>query len=152
MNNHLPNSKRKGLKRLGPVHHQIVALHLEGRSNNEIAASVNRSPTTVSIILNDPLVEKFIMELVGTQKTRLSALTPLAVDGIRENLTRGSLDQKLKASKVVLESQGLNKPNGEEDTETAEDVAKRIINQVNLQVNVDGKTTETKVIEESKHE
>lgn len=134
MDNIIP-TKNIGLKKLGPIHHQIIAMHLEGHDNKFIASALGRHYTNISIILNDPLVQKFITDIADSQKHRLRALMPLAVNGIRDNLVGGSLDQKLKASKMVLQSQGADKPTDDGGNETAEDVVKRIMSGVNIQIN-----------------
>lgn len=97
-----PNGARK-MSQLKPRHYQIIKLHLEGKSNNEICKMAAKEggkplrPATVSIVLNDPLSQEIIQALLKDKRSELEALQSPAIEAVRDSLqTTQSLSNRLK--------------------------------------------------------
>jgi len=125
------------LKKLSPIHMEIVKAHLDGVKNMDIAAMFRMTDATVSRILNDPLVEGIRTEWLKDRHAEFNALYGRAINTIRESLDESKPDLvRLKAAKMVMEDAPFTKEQ-EKRAETAEDVVQRIL-QINVQINNGG--------------
>jgi len=123
------NGSRK-LKELTPQHEEMVAMHLDGMRNRDIAESFNVTDSTVSIVLSDPLAQAIVQRARKENEARFSNLYGKVVDVIEDAIDPNeSIDIRLKGANVYLKEAGNQ---GTQDKETAEDVIQKIIN---LQVN-----------------
>lgn len=114
------------LAKLKPVHRQIFALHMSGYSNNDVAHAVDKTPSWVSTVINDPLMQTLIAQVNDDLDGELRALFPMALDTLRRGM--GSIDTKiaLRASDQFFRTQGKYREGGEKD-QTAEDVIRQIL-------------------------
>jgi hypothetical protein len=118
--------KDAGFKRLKMKHRRIIALHLDGCSNVEIAVAMDANPAYISNVLNDPLVQKFLEDAYKDFDQEIKALTPGAIAAVRRNLDCGEGKLELKAADMAFK---VNHRYAEKDDarQTAEDVIERMV-------------------------
>ena len=114
------------LKKLRPKHRMIIAYHLNGLTNAEIATILGYADTYVSVVLNDPMVQSVLARCYEDQELELRGLMPKAVDAIRTGLSNSDDKVKLKASDQYWRVRGRYKE-AEKKEETAEDVIRRFL-------------------------
>ncbi|PCJ26704.1 MAG: hypothetical protein COA94_04725 [Rickettsiales bacterium] len=125
------DGSRKLLK-LTPRHEEMIAMHLDGMRNKDIASAYQITDSTISIFLKDPLVLAVISEARVQNEARFASLYGKVVDVIEDSVNGAeSIDIRLKGASLYLKEVG-NKPVGER--KTAEDVVQQIIN---MQINGD---------------
>lgn len=125
------NGSRK-LNALTPQHEEMIAMHLDGMRNKDIAEYFDVTDSTISIVLNDPLAQAIVQSARKENEGRFAALYGKVVDVIEDAVSPNeSIDIRLKGASVYLKESG-NTGTGEK--ETAEDVVQKIIN---LQINGD---------------
>lgn len=90
-------SGRWQLQELKPKHCRMIAAHMEGVSNIEIAAMFDVTETTISRVLNDPLALQLIQTLEKGLTSELRGLLKLAIAALREAMSQADTDTKLKA-------------------------------------------------------
>jgi hypothetical protein len=95
------------LKKLKAKHKLIIAMHLEGVSNQKIAEALNISYANVWLTLQDPLAEKLIEEWHKGLDLELKALRVLAVDAVRRGLNSGDVEVALKAAMTYNKFPGV---------------------------------------------
>lgn len=129
------------LKRLTFRHRKIIALHIQGFSNEQVAFYMNVTHLTVSRILNDPLAQEYIGRAAKDRENELKALMGQAVGVVREGLTKEGLpiETRLKAvDRYTKLRQALTVDSG---TTSAEDIIAKMLEraktiQFNQQVNI----------------
>ena len=127
MGNRMPNGAAK-LKKLNLNHRRLIALVLQGYSNNDIALVLTLTVSRVSIIRNAPLVQEVLSRHLDDCDQQLSALLPAAVDAVKRGLDSGNPKDSLRAADLLFKTQGKFKEGGEDKQNvTAEDVARQII-------------------------
>ena len=123
------------MKKLKPVHREIVALHLQGLKNVDIADTFGITTVTVQNVLKDPLSVEIIDAAREENRMRLSALKAKAIDCMDEAMSSGSIDTKLKGASLYFREAARHSDDA--GSETAEDVVQKIINmQVNGNLNI----------------
>lgn len=129
------------LRRLTHRHYQIIGLHIEGKSLEQICSMLHVSISTVSRVLNDPLAKGVLQKVYKHREGELHALTGVSLGVVRKVLVEDhTVEQKLKAVDKVIKFREtmLDKESGKE---SAEDVVQRILQNatvhgdVNIQVN-----------------
>lgn len=129
----LPNGA-KPLRKLSPRHIELVKAHLDGVPNKDLARMFNMTESTVSRILNDPLVIELRKQHFENVGAEFDALYQKAVAAIRDGLSEAEpAGTRLKAAQLWFERA---RERSVTETETAEDVAKRLIAiQLNINTN-----------------
>lgn len=123
------------LKKLSQKHKTIVALHLQSMKREDIGKLAQCTPEYVSMLLQQPLVQEYLVDLERYMDTRLRSLYGKSVDAIERGLGSGDDEVALKAARLQMESTGKMK--GQEvEKKSAEDVVAAILAHVNLTVNV----------------
>ena len=118
-------SGARNLAKLSPAHRAVVAGHIQGMSNVEIAAVLDRSAVWVGEVLHDPLVKDLIGKFMSGVEGELEALFPAAVGAIRTALDDENPLTALKAvDRFVSMSQRYQKKEG---SASAEDVIKKAL-------------------------
>jgi hypothetical protein len=107
-------------------HRRVIAAHLQGASNSDIAAAVGCSAGYVSLVLNNPLVIPILQRCYDEYEREFQALTPLCINALRENLESDDPSQQLKAVDLTFKRQGAY-DRTVDDRATAEDVIERIL-------------------------
>ena len=123
------------LTQLKPIHHRMLALYMAGFSQTDIARTLQKTDATISRWLHDPLVLLELDRFYKSQQLRLKAIAGKAVDAVDQALDADSLSDRLKGVDrytKLRESLG-DKDQGEN---TAEDVIERLLQQINIQVNI----------------
>lgn len=139
-------SGAKKLERITPLHRTVIALHLKGLSNNDIAARIKRTPAWVSTILNDPLVIEELEKLYEEQDGRLRMLMKDAVDTVREGMKAPKTQDRLRAADMVFKTQGKYQGDqGGPGKDSAENIISAILNRTEIHVHTGGDST--KVVE-----
>lgn len=85
------------LKKLSTRHYQMIALHLKGIKQKDIATEIGVTLTTVWKTLNDPLSRQIIETFYEAHKVDLMGLFPVAVDVIRTGLNSADVKTGLLA-------------------------------------------------------
>ena len=114
------------LKRLTGIHRRMIAMHLRGMANKDIALVTGYSEMRISHVLRDDLSLAYINAHMQGTEMELAALAPMAVDALRNGLC--SNDEKtalLAADKFFKASGKYNQAT--EAKETAEDVIMRML-------------------------
>ncbi len=113
-------------KPLTELQRQMVALHLNGHANTEIAYMLDCNPAYIGKVLRKPAVRELLSEIAELQKLELAALMVPAIDAIRRNLNSSNASAALKAADMVMQTQGAY-GNKAERADTAEDVMARLL-------------------------
>ena len=95
------------LKELKPRHKQVIALHLQGISSNDIARSVGYDAAWVCTVLADPLVQPYLDKFNEMVDRELMALKPKAVEVVRDGMESTSERIRLAASDKVFKATGM---------------------------------------------
>lgn len=98
--------KQAPFKRLRMKHRRIIALHVSGHSNVEIARMEETSPVTVSNVLNNPITKPILTSIYEQFDQELKALFPLAIDSMRDAMRDGEHKDALKAADLYFKTQG----------------------------------------------
>ncbi len=85
------------LKKLLPLHQQIVSCYINGMKGVEIAEQFDVAAITVYRILADPLAQSFISEFDTAFKDEFQRMFPLVADAVRDGLESTALPVRLKA-------------------------------------------------------
>lgn len=124
------------LKRLRPFHKQVLALHLAAWPNEEIAKKLNRSPSWISSVINDPLSQEVLNNFEDLQEEEFKRLRLLANSALRDALLPHKNDStRLRAARIFYQKDGEAKG---EKGETAEDVMAKVLQNIeaeNVQIN-----------------
>ena len=116
------------LKRLKPLHRQMLHMHLGCYSNRDIAFHLNVDELTVSRVLRDPLSQQVIQLYAAGIDAELEALLPLGVDVVRKALLNDSAKIALQGVDKLFRALGkFNHVGEDQDKETAEDVIARAL-------------------------
>lgn len=117
------------LRKLLPRHKSIIAFHLQGWSNRDIAHQMNMDEIAVGRVLRDPLSQNLINRYMEMTDDELRALMPKTVASLRRGLEHPDIHVQMKAADKVLKTQGkYNEKEG--GRETAEDVIARALERV----------------------
>ena len=124
------------LKRLKPLHRQMLHMHLGCYSNRDIAFHLNVDEITVSRVLRDPLSQEIINTYASGIDAELEALLPLGVDVIRKAVLSDNAKIALQGADKLFRALGKFDSNRNvEKQETAEDVIARALGIVETQAN-----------------
>lgn len=121
------------LQKLTPRHRQAAALIAQGTPYVKVAAIVSMTPEYISMLMKQPLMKAYVMELCEIAGTKLEALFEKSVDVISEVLTSGSNADKLKAARLQLEAtHRIGRPDpvgkgGPDDVDRLERLAERLL-------------------------
>ncbi len=126
----LPNGMNP-LKRLQPIHKHIIALHLQGMKNRDIQSFLSQAGAEytvvrISHIITDPLSRQVIDTFNDQVDQDLKTLEIQAVDVLKDAMTNGSMDQKLRGADKILRANGRF-ADKTTSAETAEDVIARVL-------------------------
>jgi len=123
------------LKRLTHRHMQIIGMHLEGQSIEQVAYNNRVTISTVSRVLNDPLAQQLLKQVYSDKESEIQALAGKAIGVVRDALIGDhALSLKLRAVDryVKVRETMLSKEKG---PETAEDVIARMLSGGNIIAN-----------------
>lgn len=116
------------LKRLKPLHRQMIAMHIGCFSNRDIAFQMNIDEITVSRVLRDPLSQEVIKVYAEGIDAELEALLPLGVDVVRKALLSDNAKIALQGTDKLFRALGkFDHSHKIEKRETAEDVIARAL-------------------------
>ncbi len=116
------------LKRLKPLHRQMLHMHLGCYSNRDIAFHLNVDEITVSRVLRDPLSQEIINVYSSGIDAELEALLPLGVDVLRKAVLSDSAKIALQGVDKLFRALGkFDHSHDAEKKETAEDVIARAL-------------------------
>ena len=128
----LPNGLQP-LKRLTPRHRAILALHLAGIPNREIAIRCRIKDATVSRIIHDPLGQAFLQAHIDAQDARFSSMYEKAIDVLDDGMHRSQrMQDRLKASDQYFRKRGDFERDTGAGRETAEDVIQQIYSRIEI--------------------
>jgi transposase len=122
----LPTVQRAAFKKLKMRHRRVIAAHLQGASNSDIAAAMGCSTGYVSQVLNNPLVTPILERCYQDYEREFASLTPLCLEALRDNLRGDDGALQLKAVDIAFKRQGAYEKKVD-DTATAEDIIERIL-------------------------
>ncbi len=94
------------LEKLKPKHKQVIALHLQGISNNDIARVVGYDAAWVCTVLSDPLVQPYIDKFNDMTDREIAALKARATDVFREKLESTDERVALAAADKIFKATG----------------------------------------------
>ena len=116
------------LKRLKPLHRQMIAMHIGCFSNRDIAFQMNIDEITVSRVLRDPLSQEIINVYAAGIDAELEALLPLGVDVVRKALLSNNAKLALQGVDKLFRALGkFDHSHDVDKRETAEDVIARAL-------------------------
>lgn len=125
----LPAVQKEGFKRLRMKHRRIIALHLAGEPNVDIASTLGHHPAYISMVLRDPLVKTVLEAAYSDYEMEIRALTPSAIEAVRKHLDSADGSVALRAADMAFKINGRYEQR-EENRVTAEDVIERILQTV----------------------
>lgn len=125
------------LKKLKPKHKKIIALHLAGWPNNDIADHMEMSATYIAIVLRDPLCQEVIHTMDDLHEEEFMRLRAFANDALRNALQPTKPDKvRLQAASIFYKRESVK---AEKSGETAEDVMLKVLAKIeaqNVQINL----------------
>lgn len=124
--NDLPTVKKAPFRRLKMRHRRIIACHIQGVSNSQIAVSIGCSAGYISQVLNNPTVIPILQRCYQEYETEFQALTPLCIAALRDSLESDDPVNQMKAVDLTFKRQGAY-DRKESTAATAEDVIERIL-------------------------
>lgn len=111
-------------------YHNVLALHLAGKSVAMICEETGYKPPTVYRILQDQRVTQIRQQLLDHTQKEFEALYPVVVESIRKDLLSNQPDRENRARDQWLRASGKYQNNTTNITNvTAEDVVLQILNQ-----------------------
>ncbi len=117
----------------------IYTLELRGLSQKQIAEALNMSPSGVGHITTDPRYIEYREQHLSSLDQEFVAMKPLAFRALRGGLSSPDENTALRASEQWFKAAnygGFSKHERPAVTTSAEDIARSLLNQVNIQVNV----------------
>lgn len=130
----------KPLKKLSSWHKKALLFHLAGFSNSDIAAAFNKTDSTISLILSDPLSQTVIERIHKGYDHEFRALYGKAVEGLRNRMDDSDPMVQLRAIDSWMR-ESARREDRKEGIRSAEDVIQAIyerIGNTNIQINVGG--------------
>lgn len=113
-------------KHLSQKHKNIIALHAQGVSREEIGEFCKCTPEYVSMIVATPIAKEYLSDLERYLDSRMNALYSQSVETIHQGMMGNATDTQLKAARLQLEATNkLGKDNKE--SQSAEDVVSAIL-------------------------
>lgn len=126
----------KKLSRLTGRHVAIIKLHLLGLRNKDIAEKMKVTDATVSIVLRDPLSQRYLQRSYEDIDLEFNALYGKSVGVLSEAMDSDRMADRLRSVDIIFKGRGKYLE-ADQGKETAEDVIKRVLAlQVNVNVNV----------------
>jgi len=126
------------LQKLTKRHRDIASLLISGVTHDEIADVCNCHKQTIIVLKQQPIFQDYLKQLQQEIEDEFKGLFGRTVRAIRDSLQDDApRDTRLKAARIVLEAQGRLK-GVNTGQESAEDVARRLIQNFNVQINVGG--------------
>lgn len=135
--------KRKDIKTLWA---SIYTLELRGFTQQQIAEVVNLRASSVARIVADERYIKYREERLSTLDQEFVAMKPLAFRALRGGLSSPDENTALRASEQWFKAAnygGFSKHERPAVSTSAEDIARSLLNQVNIQVNVSVPSADT---------
>lgn len=83
------------IKKLQPKHKQVLAMHVVGKSLNEIADATGYTYGYVALVIGSPSSKEFIAKLTEVYDSEIHSLLPLAILAVREALLSDSMKMRL---------------------------------------------------------
>ena len=119
---------------------------LEGQSVETIASYFELQTSTISAILNSPMVRQEMDQMTHTATERIANLTDEAVDLVRDTM-RGEVGSELrfKAAKDLLDRNRELNPKGETAKEMMEGLGEGMIRAISKQLREMEKTPEHEI-------
>ena len=145
---HLPSKKEWVLKKLSQKHKNIIALHAQAASREDIGNIVGCTPEYVSMVVAQPLAQEYLKGVNKYQDQRLEAMYGKTVDTIFKGMDGKATDAQLKAARLHLEATGRLKGK-DDDKQSAEDVVAALLKHAsvvaigNVQINQSGENHES---------
>lgn len=118
--------KQAPFKRLRMKHRRVIALHVSGYSNAEVARMLDVSQGAVAYILSNETVRPVLTAIYEQFDSELKSLYPLAIDSMRLAMREGEHKDALKAADLYFKTQGTY-DRKEEAGHTAESVIEMIL-------------------------
>jgi len=117
--------------------YQVLALHLAGKTPNEVMAETGYSSAMYYRILNHPSIQSVRQQLLDQTQQEFEALFNKVVENIRKQLDSGDPMVRLAAQNQWFKANGKFQPKNVEGEKklTAEEVVAKLLN-INVQVNV----------------
>lgn len=118
--------------------YQVLALHLAGKTPNEIMTETGYSSAMYYRILNHPSIQAVRQQLLDQTQQEFEALFNRVVTNIREQLDDPDPMVRLSAQNQWFKANGKFQPKKDETDKnlTAEEVVAKLLN-INVQVNVE---------------
>lgn len=117
--------------------YQVLALHLAGKTPNEIMQETGYSSAMYYKILNHPSIQSVRQQLLDQTQKEFEALFNKVVENIRTQLDDPEPMVRLAAQNQWFKANGKFQPKSDEKEKnlTAEEVVAKLLN-INVQVNV----------------
>lgn len=120
------------MKKLNSMHLQVCALLAQGMKQVEVAQICSITPTYVSMLFRQPLIQNEIARISQAAQVRLEAGYNLVVDTVMDQLKTGSPQDKLRAARLHGElTKRIGRPdplarNNEVDNDRLADMARKL--------------------------
>lgn len=107
------------LNSLSPAHLRMISAYINGMRIKDIAEQFKVAAITVGRVLADPLSQVYVEEFGEAQKGEFKAMFPLVAKAIRDALSSGNAEVKLKAvDRFAKISAMLSGPNPNDSRES----------------------------------
>lgn len=113
-------------KRMRMRHRRVLALHLAGKRNFEIAAALRLSDAYVGHVLRRDDSKALCAPVYAE---RIEQLVPKAIDALERNMRCGDSSTEVRAADIALKVAGRYS-NTDEGKSTAEDVIERVLERI----------------------
>ena len=96
---------KRGLVRERPVHRRVQELAINGYTNNEIAATVGLTPSTVSNVLRQPWAREHMVDrMAETANEEIKSLLEAAAPSAVKRIIELASDPRIEGTKLVLDA------------------------------------------------
>ena len=126
-----PSAAAGTIKRLRLKHRRVLALHLQGCSNEEIASTLSISTSYIRSIINSDPGKAYLEAAFADFDKELRALVPRAIAAMRDTVESNDEKVRLHSAELILKAnRKFDAPPGSGDS--AEAVIERILERVGL--------------------
>jgi len=94
------------LHTLSEKHKMVASLMAQGLGRSEIASAIGYTPEYITWLTRDPLFKNYLQEMSEHTDARLEAMFDQVADVVSDGMRNGSMDERLKAARLLLEVTG----------------------------------------------
>lgn len=96
----------RNLREMTVKHRQVASLLAQGTKRDVICELTGYSSTYITWLIKDPLFKEYMRDMSEFVDAQIEAMYTSTADAIRDGLTTGNMDERLKSARLQLELTG----------------------------------------------